>query len=1018
MINIQFQRYFSAFQRPLLNSYALQQLPKSFLSTSSYSSNENHRVELAGTVKRVVYRSQDNLFSILSVQPTNHNRDVSVLGRGAIMGAYLEGQTLQVQGTLKTHKKYGLQVEVTENDAAHSFLSKETKLKYDNVEGNSESVRAYLKNGFIPQVGPATADLLVDHFGNATSEALLSSKRLMKVTGIGKVKANIISKHWKIDTETGIRPSIMYLLSEFNLTFSQAKILLKRYGIAAPDLVKKNPYRLIDDIHGVGFVRADEIARRMGIPINSNERLQSSIGHWLKNSEAIHGHTCMSVEDVCNGATSLLTISDHETNYVPSVKDLRSAIKNLEKSGRCHIDFGNMVYSSAMYNAETLLASSLRSIGESYTERINIDSSEQHENDLSMLASDFNVKDGLSNLSSEQQRAVLLSQTEQLLILTGGPGTGKTFTTRSILREWWSMGIKNIVLTSPTARAARHLGRVATEGKPEDVEKPKSMTIHKLLEYSKHKNRFMRNKNRPIDAEAVVVDECSMLDTVLAASLFSAMRPGTRVLIVGDSDQLPSVGPGNVLRDLVNSETLPVVRLVQIYRQEEASDIVQSAHQFNRGVLPMGSGSMQSLRSHDMRMLTEKLKAQPTSSVTSTSHSALRDDKKEEDKENNSNENVLSISSAFASSNNPDCLWIEENDSSKGSRVICEEIMDYIEARGFSPKEDVQVLSPMHKGNVGTIKLNSVLRSRLNPSAKSNVGYPTELAVGDRCMQETNDYDLNVWNGECGTVVDVRKGLVTVEFNDGDDLNDKRRHVQFNNKQSRSLTLSYACTIHKSQGQEFPVVVVPTYMEHFHMLSRELVYTALTRASKLAIFVGQKRALGGALQRQSAYNRTTGLLRHLAPNPERVSENSWRSKDDFNSKTFTVVEDRNNEFVELFDSLDLEDLVKIDQAKQSTIGAWEKIEDELNENILDIVIKEDVQEETVIATSTNSTISTGSTSSKEFGPWEFESSKGDLTYVAKFNEDTRMLSCNCPGFKYRKSCKHVQKIQNLLSKFN
>jgi exodeoxyribonuclease V alpha subunit len=966
--------------------------------------HENKKVELEGIVKRVVFRSQDLLFSILSVQPTDHDRDVSVLGRGSIMGQYMEGESLQVSGTLKTHKKYGLQVEVSESDAAAEYVSKETLSAYANVEGDAESMRAYLKNGFIPQVGPATADLLVNHFGDDTSKALLSSKRLLDVNGIGKVKAKTISDHWKVDTDTGVRPSIMYLLSEFNLTFFQAKILLKRYGVAAPDVVKKNPYRLIDDINGVGFTRADAIAQKMGIAIDSNERSESSITHWLSHSAQAHGHTCQSVDDVCSGATSLLSINDHETHYVPNKNHLKDAIQNLERKGRCTVDFGDMVYEKYMYQAETLLASSLRSIvsGDLY--------GEQERNDLSKLiigelgeneeevpeevvgnaaddvAERLVLEKNASSLSTEQQKAVLLSQTEQLLVMTGGPGTGKTYTTRSILREWWAMGIKNIVLTSPTARAARHLGQVATEGKPEHVEKPKAMTIHKLLEYSKHKNKFMRHENRPIEAEAVVVDECSMLDTVLAASLFSAMRPGTRVLIVGDADQLPSVGPGNVLRDLVNSDTLPVVRLVQIHRQEEAGDIVKSAHQFNQGIVPMGSGSMQSLRPHD---LINSITQLTSTKAKEANHQDTWD-----------NQEQLSISDAFDSLATSDCLWIEEQDSAKGAQLICTEIMDYIEARGFSTTQDVQVLSPMHKGNVGTIELNNMLRFRLNPttstssnntsnnSSSSNI-YRSALRVGDRCMQETNDYDLNVWNGECGTVVKATKGgLTTVEFKDGED----RRIVEFSHKQSRSLTLSYACTIHKSQGQEFPVVVVPTYMEHFHMLSRELVYTALTRASKLVIFVGQKRALGGALNNQSAYNRTTGLLRHLVPK-ERVSESAWRSNE-LNSKTIAVGEDHSNRFVRLFDDLDLEDLVLIDKGKQSTVGGWEKGEEK----------EEEPQE---IETTSTFNIATA-------GPWHFESSKEDgVSYTTTWNPTTQSLTCTCPGYKFRQKCKHVEHVQDL-----
>ena len=1012
---------------------------KSVSSSSSSSSSSLHgrRVKLQGTVQRVVYRSPDNLFSILSVKPSDRdNLDVSVLGRGAIMGELLEGHPVELEGTLKTHKKYGMQLEVTENDAAVEFTSSATLQKYQDMEQNVESMRGYLKNGFIPQVGPATADLLVNAFGDETVKAMLSTKRLMTVNGIGRVKATTIAEHWKRDTEAGIRPTIMYLLSEFNLSFAQAKTLLKRYGVAAPELVKSNPYRLIDDIQGVGFLRADEIARRMGMPIDSDKRLQSSIVHWLNQSGAAQGHTCMSVDQVCEGVMSLLSISDNVITYTPTRENLVRSIEKLEKHGRVRIDHGDQVYISSMYAAETLLAASLRSIvvGDEYGEKEMMDVSlliekeeqkeeeectatsatendnnndnnnDNDENNVTetipdIVSNQHEMQADLSSLSEEQQRAVQLSCQEQLLVLTGGPGTGKTFTTRSILREWWSMGIKNIVLTSPTARAARHLGRVATEGKPDGVVQPFAMTIHKLLEYSRHKNCFLRTQDRPIEADAVVVDECSMLDTALAASLFSAMRPGTRVLIVGDSDQLPSVGAGNVLRDLVNSDTLPVVCLKQIYRQEEASGIVQSAHHMNRGDLPMASGSMVMVEAQDLRELGQ------TSSLSS---------------------------SASASNQGLDCLWVEEADSKEGASLICGEIMDYIEQRGYSLASDVQVLSPMHKGNVGTIQLNRQLRARLNPTAHKR---GRDLDVGDRCMQETNDYDLFVWNGECGTVVSVNpKGGVTVEFAEGDDDGKAARRVDFSRKQSYSLALSYACTIHKSQGQEFPVVVVPTYTEHYHMLSRELVYTALTRASQLVIFVGQKRAFSGALRHQSAFNRSTGLLRHLVPK-ERVSESTWRydSSDNngtmLNSQTFSVSEDVKGEMVDLWDRLDLEDMVVLDGSAQASIGGWEQDNDST-----DVATGISVASNEAMSTKAELDVTAPAIEGKEEkeakedkgganvvacsgGKYTFESSKGDgVVYTTQWNESLSMLSCDCPGFKFRRSCKHVKEVLSISSK--
>jgi exodeoxyribonuclease V alpha subunit len=570
-----------------------------------------------------------------------------------------------VEGTLKAHKKYGIQLEVSETDATrnNAALSKAARERYQDLEKDADSVRGYLKNGFIPQVGPQTADRLVNHFGSDTAEALLSAKKLMAVNGIGKMKAKVISDHWKRDTESGVRPTIMYLLTEFNLSFSQAKTLLIRYGVAAPDLVKSNPYRLIDDIHGVGFSRADEIARRMGMPIRSKERLRCGITHHLTSSSVANGHTCMSVEDVVRGVSPLLSV--REDGYVPESEDIVDAIGSLENMGKVHVGHGDMVYASAMYKAEMTLASALRDIvvGDHHTKRM--EEQIMQVSDLEGEGEEGGEEESGDNsamLASEQKRAVALSRTEQLLVLTGGPGTGKTFTTRSILRQWWSMGLENIVLTSPTARAARHLGNVATEGRPEGAKRPSAMTIHKLLEYSKHQNRFLRTSKRPIDAEAVVVDESSMLDTQLAASLFSAMRPGTRVLIVGDADQLPSVGPGNVLRDLVSSDTLPVVRLHQIYRQEEAGGIVRSAHLMNRGDLPIVSGAMRAVRPRDLREMIEMIGQSSAESGEMIGQS--------------------SAESGAASNDQVDCLWVEENDSKKGASLICKDIMDYVEARG------------------------------------------------------------------------------------------------------------------------------------------------------------------------------------------------------------------------------------------------------------------------------------------------------------------------------------------------
>ena len=374
-------------------------------------------------------------------------------------------------------------------------------------------------------------------------------------------------------------------------------------------------------------------------------------------------------------------------------------------------------------------------------------------------------------------------------------------------------------------------------------------------------------------------------------------------------------------------------------------------------------------------------------------------------------------------------------------------------ASGFSASKDVQVLAPMHKGNAGTIQLNRAMRARLNPDAAKK---GRDLDVGDRCMQETNNYDLHVWNGECGTVVQRRNGgALLVELENGveeddEDVDTKRgaastvgerlqdsghndsassppyRHVEFSFKQSRSLALAYACTIHKSQGQEFPVVIVPMYSEHYHMLSRELVYTALTRASQLVIFVGQRKALSGALRHQSAFNRTTGLVRHLIPDKvERVSVDAWRSQH-LNGKTHVVSKDIKSEFVDLWNDLDLESMVELDEVVKGGVGGWERGGEgeggvKEREGGEERGRGEEEEKEGKRGEVDNSEVDNNPSSSdpqnqkSASGPWIFSSSKDEsVLYTTAEISSTSGLTCDCPGYKYRKTCKHVQEIQTFL----
>ena len=830
-----------------------------------YTTEANSRIQVSGTIERIVYRSPDSMFSILAVNDMYKSQRHTVVAKSALLGDTQVGHQLNVEGKLVVHKKFGPQVEVTNEDVVQQ-LSGDAETRHSLQENDAASVLTYLKLGMIQQVGAKTAKTIVNHFGDETAHAMLDPVRLQEVSGIGKKKASVISNSWRLDSDQGNRPTIMYLLSEYGMTFYQAKMLLLRYGVAAPDIVKRNPYRLIDDIQGIAFARADHIARSMGIPVESPMRLKAALLHCLSVAGSASGHTCLSKALLCENAADLLSIPEE---YEPDIEYLEAQIESLATENRVHIlnvlaeDDDHikeeLIFSKSMHSAEDILAQQLKKL---------LDHSEQdqgkpeHETSRDGEMTRSSV-DGSMILNDDQAHAVHMAKSNRLVILTGGPGTGKTATTRCVIEQWIQMGIQpnEIILTSPTARAARHLGRVANsigqdhrsvignpfarQGSTPQKDSIESKTVHKLLQYDRKQNGFRRGPERPLEYRAVVLDEASMLDTVLASALLSSLKPDTRLLIVGDADQLPSVGAGTVLRDLVSSSMfldrknassepnsldaqknnnysrpeskIPVVQLKHIYRQDEASDIIKAAHKFNQGITPPPS-IMRQVTAADLKAVVDQTRQGGIGSPLG------------------------------------DCLWVDESNPQIGTELISGLIMEYVSKSGFVPHEDVQVLAPMHKGKCGVETLNQKLKVKFNPNATEPYD---ALDVGDRCMMEKNDYDLNCFNGETGKVVMTRKfkGL-SVDMGSGS-------LVDFNMNQAKKLSLSYACTVHKSQGQEFPVIIMPCYMEHAHLLERSICYTALTRAQHLVIFVGQRGALGYALRRTLAHNRITGLVTRL-----------------------------------------------------------------------------------------------------------------------------------------------------------
>jgi exodeoxyribonuclease V alpha subunit len=538
-------------------------------------------------------------------------------------------------------------------------------------------------------------------------------------------------------------------------------------------------------IYGIGFHTADKIAQNVGVSPWSKYRYRSGLLHVLTQA-ADDGHCFLPRPELIQMATELLSHGGHEAE----IEGVQGVIEEMAEQQQLRVDMGEggmpLCYKPAFFVTEEHLAQMLRQM---ISQPLPVDTSRVR----SWI--DRFTQSREINLSPQQRQAVEMAAREKILILTGGPGTGKTFTVRTIVALWQAMG-KDIGLAAPTGRAAQRMGEMTgLEAK----------TLHRMLEFSPSTMGFKRDKSNPLPFDAVVVDETSMLDLFLAHSLLKAIASDAQLLLVGDIDQLPSVGPGKVLADLLESGKIPVVRLSQVFRQAESSAIIRAAHQINRGQFP------------DL----ERISPQPQG----------------------------------------DCLWHNGGtEPEHGVQVICELLQDFIPRQGFNVTKDVQVLCPMVRGAVGTRNLNQVLQKLINPPSpqKAEVNRGGMIfREGDRIIQLKNDYNREVFNGDLGIVegVDVVEQELTISF-DG-------REVVYDFADLHEITLAWSISIHKSQGSEYPVVLLPIYMTHYIMLSRNLIYTGLTRAKKLAIVIGSQKAIALAVRQVDQQQRYTRLKERL-----------------------------------------------------------------------------------------------------------------------------------------------------------
>jgi len=724
---------------------------------------------LQGIVERVTYHAEDSGYTVARLKVPSAHDLITIVGSFPDIHA---GQTLRLTGYYREHAKYGQQFQVVS--------AQETK------PATLTGLEKYLGSGLIKGIGPVTAKRIVAHFALDTLEIIEQScSRLIEVPGIGERRVGMIERAWA--AQKAIK-EVMLFLQGHDVSTTYAVKIYKHYGDQSIEIVSKNPYQLATDIYGIGFITADTIARKLGIAPDSDFRYQAGLLYVLSQAGE-EGHCFLPVKKLVEHSTKRLALPDapvDPTRIVTLIDAMAKEQQLIVEQGYGDLADQQICYAPAFYHTEVALARRLAAFASAPVE-VDLER-------VSLWIDRFTQKRGIT-LSAEQRRAVELAASSRLLVLTGGPGCGKTFSTRAIVALWRAMG-KSILLAAPTGRAAQRLA---------EMTKCEAKTIHRLLAFDPKTMQFRSNEDNPLEAEAIVVDETSMLDMFLAHSLVKAIPPSAQVLLVGDIDQLPSVGPGMVLRDLIASEQIPVVRLTEVFRQAATSQIITNAHRINAGQYPQ-----------------------------------------------------LTPTTRFAES---DCLWLEAPEPELGAEGIRHLVSEFLPKRGINSAQQVQVLCPATRGEIGTRQLNIMLQQVLNPAKPGKAELSrggSVLRVGDRVIQQVNDYQREVFNGDVGTVVsiDLEEQEVVIQFAD-------ERAVSYDYADLSELSLAWAVTIHKSQGSEYPVVILPLYMQHYLLLSRNLLYTGLTRAKQLAIIVGPPKSIGFAVKRMLDRQRYTALADRL-----------------------------------------------------------------------------------------------------------------------------------------------------------